>query len=187
MISISAIYSVSIIVFLAIPVLQLIINPSSITEDPKADDTMSVVDKTASQAVALFAIVLVIIQFILDNGDKISTEEMKVISLLSMCAGFLMLTFAFEMIGGLRLLVFHLQLTALRYSGLLLFTSLLFLLNMYPLNGLIYDMYLIFVVLVWSIWIIHEAHFLFINQRKIWKNKDATYSRWIRKWYEESN
>lgn len=178
MLSISKIYIVAILGFALIPVLQFIINPNSISEPPTSSKSMDIVDRTSAQSIALFALVLVIIQFILDGGE-ITQYQALTIGVLSLCAGFLMLTFILELFGGMWVIVFHLHITSLRYSGLLLFSGLYFLLLSYQLDSIIYIVLGGFVLLSWATWVIHELHYLMITQRREWNETNQHRKEWL--------
>jgi len=150
-------------IFLAVPILQYMINPGSLSQHPTADDSMSVVAQTAAQSIAIFAIVLVIIQFILDSGS-IDGYRLLAINVLVLSASFLMVTFTMEMIADIKVLFFHLQLTAVRYSGLLLFLGLYFFLLSTDAPDVISNVFGAFVLITWLAWFIHEINYLFIRQ-----------------------
>jgi len=103
------------------------------------------------------------------------------IGILSLCAGFLMLTFILELFSDVRVVLFHLQITALRYSGLLLFSGLLFLLQSYQLNPTIQYLFAGFVLISWIAWIFHELKYLFRIQRREWNNRDMERGEWFHK------
>jgi len=180
MISIGEVYLVLLGIFIFVPVVQILINPASISEAPSSKDSMSVVDRTASESIALFAIVLVIIQFVLEDTEMGYYQELT-IGILSLCAGFLMLTFILELFSDVRVVLFHLQITALRYSGLLLFSGLLFLLQSYQLNPTIQYLFAGFVLISWIAWIFHELKYLFRIQRREWNNRDMERGEWFHK------
>lgn len=180
MISIGLVYLILLGAFISVPAGQILINPASTTEAPSSEDSMSVVDRTASESVALFAIVLVVIQFILEDNQMGYYQELT-IGVLTVCAGFLMLTFILELFSGIRVVLFHLQITALRYSGLLLFSGLFFLLQSYQLNPQIQLLFGVFVLLSWVTWIVHELNYLFRIQRREWDNRDIDRGEWFRK------
>jgi len=180
MISIGHVYFILLNVFMFVPTGQILINPASTTEAPSSEDSMSVVDRTASESVALFAIVLVVIQFILENNQMGYYQELT-IGFLTVCAGFLMLTFILELFSDIRVVLFHLQITALRYSGLLLFSGLFFLLQSYKLNSQIQLLFGVFVLLSWSTWIIHELNYLLRIQRREWNNRNIDRGEWFLK------
>lgn len=163
--------STGMVVFFLVPFLQIIINPASLSQYPTADDSMSVVAQTAARSVAIFALVLVIIQFILNNGT-IDGYQLLAISVLVLCSCFLMMAFIMELIGDIRVLFFHLQLTALRYSGLLLFLGLYFLLRSTDIPNIISAFFGVFVSIAWLAWIIHELHYLLIKQPEEWERED---------------
>lgn len=179
MISIRTIYLILLGVFVCVPLFQILINPASSTESPSSEDSMSVVDRTASESIALFAIVLVVIQFILEDTEIGDYQELT-IGVLTLCAGFLMLTFILELFGVVKVILFHLQITALRYSGLLLFSGLYVLLLSYQLDPLIQRLFGVFVLISWITWIIHEINYLRIQQRE-WDSRDIDRSMWVRK------
>lgn len=184
MVSIRSLYILLSVVFLFVPVAQVVVNPASITDPPTSENSISVVDRSASQSVALFAIVLVVIQFILEDGRAGYYQELT-IGVLAVCAGFLMVVFIMELFGDIRIVLFHLQITALRYSGLLLFSGLFFLLKSYELNPQIQLLLGLFVGLSWLTWIIHEAHYLFKSQRDDWNDLEADRINYIREEFEE--
>lgn len=168
------------LIFVTIPISQFVINPASIFEDPKLDDAMAVVDRFAAQSLALFAIVLVVIQFIISN-PKMMNPANDVVGILVLSSGFLMITFVLEMFAGVRSLIFHTQITALRYSGLLLFTALYKMMESYTQSRLEIEILAIFVVMSWMIWGFHEAHYLSNRQYCKWKAREANRLDWLKK------
>ncbi|WP_152420726.1 hypothetical protein [Haloferax sulfurifontis] len=180
MTSLGLIYLALLGIFIFVPAGQILINPASTTEAPSAEDSMSVVDRTASESVALFAIVLVVIKFILED-NQIGYYQELTIGVLTVCAGFLMLTFILELFSDIRVVIFHLQITALRYSGLLLFSGLFFLLQSYQLNPQIQLLFGVFVLLSWVTWLVHELYYLFRIQSRDWNNRDINRGDWFRK------
>ncbi|UBF21537.1 hypothetical protein HJTV-2_gp57 [Haloarcula virus HJTV-2] len=180
MISIGGVYLVLLGIFIFVPTVQILINPVSISEAPSSKDSMSVVDRTASESIALFAIVLVIIQFVLEDTELSYYQELTV-GILTLCAGFLMLTFILELFSDVRVVLFHLQITALRYSGLLLFSGLFFLLQSYQLNPTIQYLFAGFVLISWGAWIFHELKYLFRIQLREWNSRGLERGNWFRK------
>jgi len=86
-----------------------------------------------------------------------------------MAAGFLIITFALELFADLKILFFRIQLTSLRYSGLLLFLGLFLLLKSKSISSTLPNTFGIFVGFSWLIWLIHEIHYIFKTQRTEWK------------------
>jgi len=180
MVSIGEIYLILLVIFVSVPALQILINPASISEPPPSEDSMDVVDRKSSESMALFAIVLVIIQFVLE-GDQTGYYQEITIGVLTFCSGVLMLPFILELFGDVRIVLFHLQITALRYSGLLLFSGLFFLLQSYQLNPVIQIVFAFFVLISWGAWIYHELRYLFILQRREWDSNESDRYEWFRK------
>lgn len=178
MVSIGVIYLILLGIFISVPFIQVLINPASISEAPSSDNSMSVIDRTASESIALFAIVLVVIQFILEGNEMGFYQELT-IGVLTLCAGFLMLTFILELFSDVRVVLFHLQITALRYSGLLLFSGLLFLLQSYQLDPLIQRLFGGFVLISWIAWVFHELKYLFSIQLREWNSRDIGRGEWF--------
>lgn len=139
---------------------------------------MDVVDRFASRSVGLFAVVLVIIQFILESGS-IEGYKLLAINALVLSGGFLMFTFILELWADIKILLFHLQLTSLRYSGLLLFLGLYYLLLANDLPQVMNGIFLIFLLVSWLAWILHELHYLLRTQLKNWRSREISRKDWI--------
>lgn len=140
---------------------------------------MGFVDQNSGRAIAIFAIVLVIIQFLLGDSE-IGYYELLTLNTLVICSGFLMLTFSLELFGAIRSDFFNLQATSLRYSGLVLFLGLFFMLLSTPLPTSISYIFGIFVGFVWFLWLIHELIYIFSIQREEWSAVDKTRRVWFR-------
>jgi hypothetical protein len=158
--------------------LILVMNPANLTESPSSDDSMQVVDQSAGRSIAIFAVVLVVIQFALD-GTTLAYYETLALTTLTMAAGFLMMSFVLELLADLNILLFRIQITALRYSGLLLFLGLFLLLKSKSLPSALPNTFGVFVGLSWLVWICHEAHYIFRTQRQEWKARDITREEWV--------
>lgn len=103
-------------------------NPTIIRNQPTADRIEEVVETRSSRAMGLFAIVLVVITFILNQSKDMSSPEELTLALTTtlLAAGFLILVFVSETHGIINKFWHRLQEDALYYSGLLLFTGLYF-------------------------------------------------------------
>jgi len=176
--SITIFYLGFLILFLVVPILQICMNPASIVEVPSTDSSMEVIDRMTAHSVALFSIVLVIIQFILRDGAE-NDYRLLTVAMLVLCAGFLMTTFILELFGGVRIVLFHLQITALRYAGLLLFTGLYYLLGSYQLESALLLIFDLFLSLAWITWLVHEANYLLRIQRQEWRNREISRKTWF--------
>lgn len=165
--------------FLLDHVLILLMNPASLTDSPTSKDSMKVVDQSAGRSIAIFALVLVVIQFALD-GTNLTHYEILSLATLTMAAGFLMITFVLELFADLKILLFRVQLTSLRYSGLLLFFGLFLLLKSKPIPDILPNTFGAFVAVSWLIWIIHESHYIFSTQKDDWRAKETTRSEWFK-------
>lgn len=173
-------FSASLIaLFLLDHLLILLMNPASLTDSPTNEDSMKVVDQSAGRSIAIFALVLVVIQFTID-GTTLTYYETLSLSTLTMAAGFLMITFVLELFADLKILLFRVQLTSLRYSGLLLFFGLFLLLKSKPVPEILPNTFGTFVALSWIIWIIHEGLYIFKTQKEDWKAKNTTRRKWVK-------
>lgn len=167
-----------IILFLLDHIFIALVNPATLTESPSTDDSMDLINQFVGRAIAIFAIVLLIIQFILDNSSITYYEEFTLF-ILTMSGGFLMLTFILELFSDFRIILFRLQLNSLRYSGLLLFLGLFFLLKSNDISEFIEIIFLFFLAISWLIWLIHEIHYIYKTQRKEWNNKNKSRRKWL--------
>ena len=139
---------------------------------------MQVVDQSAGRSIAIFAVVLVVIQFAL-AGTTPTYYQTLALTTLTMAAGFLMITFVLELFADLKILLFRIQITALRFSGLLLFLGLYLLLKSKSIPDTLPNLFGGFVAVAWLIWIIHELHYIFKTQRRDWKARDTTRREWL--------
>lgn len=153
-------------------------NPTRLSNIPTTSDSMDYIDQNSGRAIAIFAIVLVVIQFVLED-PPIGVYEMMSLNVLVICSGFLMLTFALELFGAVRTELFNLQATSIRYSGLLLFLGLFFLLLSTPLPDIAIHIFGGFVALVWLLWFLHELIYIFSIQRDEWAAVGKTRKRWV--------
>lgn len=153
--------------------LKLLVNPASLVNKPRSDDSMDLVDKNSTRSIALFSIVLVVIQFTLRNTtvDNIKYWEDLAINSLLIAAVFLVFTFVLEM-WPIKNYIFNLQLTSLRFSGLLLFQGLYFLLRSESINSLFSDFFAIFIIMSWALWSLHELDYIYNIQMREWNNSD---------------
>lgn len=173
-------FSVALIaLFLLDHLLILLMNPASLTDSPTSEDSMKIVDQSAGRSIAIFALVLVVIQFTID-GTTLAYYETLSLATLTMAAGFLMITFVLELFADLKILLFRVQLTSLRYSGLLLFLGLFLLLKSKPIPDILPNTFGAFVALSWIIWITHEGHYIFKTQKDDWEVKDTTRRKWVK-------
>lgn len=115
---------VTVLILFIIDILAIIVaKPTILTNSPSAENSMEIVDQSAGRALAIFALVLVVVQFSLD-GDSLAYYETLSLTTLVLAAGFLIISFMLELVTDLRTIFFRIQLNALRYSGLLLFSGL---------------------------------------------------------------
>lgn len=140
---------------------------------------MSIVDTMAGQAIALFALILVIFQFVIENGE-LSDNEILSASAMVIAAIFVMLAFALRVVAGLRMVFFNLQVTAVRYAGLVLFLGMYFILLSRPLPSIVVDVFGFFLMLTWVTWLGHEIHYIVITERDEWKGIDKNRREWSR-------
>lgn len=178
MVSVAIFSGIVLSLFILDHLLQIWANPASLTETPTADDSIDVVDQSATNSIGIFAIVLVVIQFTMDEFP-LKYYGLLALSALSLSSGFLILTFMLELFGSLRVFLHRLQITSLRYAGLLLFLGLYLLLISMPIPAEIYQLLGIFVVLAWIMWIVHELDYIFITQRREWRDNDQSKSEWM--------
>lgn len=178
MISLSDFSVALIAIFLLDHILILLMNPASLTESPTSKDSMKVVDQSAGRSIAIFALVLVVIQFTLD-GSHLTHFETLSLATMTMAAGFLMITFVLELFADLKIFLFRVQLTSLRYSGLLLFLGLFLLLKSKEVPDIMPNTFGVFVAISWIIWIIHEGHYIFKTQKDEWAGKNTTRLKWV--------
>lgn len=173
-------FAVGIIVLFAImQILKLCFNPLNLVRPPEIEDAMGVVDRWMAQSVGLFAIVLVIIQFLLTEGP-IGEMEAFAITALVVSAIFLMAGFVLELYAGLRMFIFNLQLSSIRYAGLVLFTGLWFLLLDQSTPDGVTKVFGYGLLIVWVVWGIHELHYILITERRNWRTKDMCRRAWIK-------
>ncbi len=155
-------------------------NPAIATESPSNENSMDIVDKMAGRSIAIFAVILVVIQFALGGGNDLLYYESLALTTLIMAAGFLTITFASELFADLKILWFRIQLTSLRYSGLLLFLGLVLLLKSRSIPNTLSNMFGAFVAISWLAWIYHEYRYIFKIQRRTWNTGDITRKEWLK-------
>ncbi|WP_204365930.1 hypothetical protein [Halorubrum saccharovorum] len=154
-------------------------NPATIVESPSNENSMEIVDHSAGRSIAIFSVVLVVIQSTL-GGDTPTYYETIALTTLTIAAGFLIITFVLELFADLKILLFRIQLTSLRYSGLLLFLGLFLLLKSKSIPSILPNTFGAFVGIAWLIWIIHEAHYILKTQRKDWNIRNISRTDWLR-------
>jgi len=161
-----------------IQLIKLIFNPAQVIQSPTDDDTMDIVDRMAGQAIALFALILVIIQFVIEGGD-LSHYEMLSATVMVIAAIFVMLAFATRVIAGLRMAFFNFQLTAVRYAGLVLFLGMYFILRSRPFPEIITEIFGLFLIITWVTWVLHEIHFIIFTEIDEWSDIDMNRREWV--------
>lgn len=166
--------------------LVVLINPAILTSSPTSEDSIKIIDQSAGRSLAIFALVLVVIQFTLDGGTPLTYYETLTLAVLIMAAGFLMITFVLELVADWKIFLFRVQLNSLRYSGLLLFLGLFLLLKSKDVPNILPNIFGVFVVLSWIIWIIHEIHYIFKTQKKEWDAKNIPRCEWVKTIFDES-
>lgn len=171
-VSVACLSSLVLGVFILNLLLKLLANPASLITSPTSEKAMEVVDKSSTRSIAIFSIVLVVIQFSLPNSPDtpLSHWQSLAISILTLSAGFLTVSFILELWGSVINYFFNLQITALRYAGLLLFSGLYFLLEAKNISGTSPSILGIFVLLAWVLWIIHELDYILKAEREEWRN-----------------
>lgn len=171
--------SFSLGIFIISQTLKLYINPASLINSPSSENAMENVDKSSTRSIAIFSIVLVIIQFTLPNTADLELGFWGVltVSVLTLSASFLMISFVLEIWGSRKNYLFNLQQSALRYAGLLLFVGLYFLLTAEGISGLNTAVFAFFLLGSWTLWILHEIDYIFNIERKEWikNNYDSKY------------
>lgn len=165
--------------FAIIQILKLCFNPRNLVRTPEIENAMGVVDRWMAQSVGLFAIVLVIIQFVLTGGQIGEMEEFAITALV-ISAIFLMAGFVLELYAGWRMFAFNLQLSSIRYAGLVLFTGLWFLLLAQSTPGRITEVFGFGLLIVWIVWGVHELHYILIIERRNWRVQDMRRRTWIK-------
>lgn len=160
--------------------IKLVVNPSQLTQSPTDNDAMDIVDRMAGQAIALFALILVIIQFVIENSE-LSDYEILSATTMVIAAIFVMLAFATRVIAGLRMAFFNFQLTAVRYAGLVLFLGMYFILRSRAFPGGITEIFAFFLIVTWLIWIFHEIHFIIFTETDEWDDVDMNRTEWVGK------
>lgn len=168
-----------ILIFIIDHFLILLVNPASISEAPTSRDSMEMVHQFAGRSIGIFAIVLVVIEFTMERPPLNHFQKLT-LAALTISAGFLMVTFILELFGSMKILFFRLQLTSLRYSGLLLFTGLYLLLESKEIPIILTSTLFYFTCLSWIAWIIHELHYIFQTQRKEWNRKNIGRCPWVK-------
>jgi hypothetical protein len=181
------------LIFIADFILKIIVNPASLLNEPTSDSTIEIVDKTSTRSIAIFSIVLVVIQFSLPStaGVSLSYWESLSVGVLTLSAGFLTISFIMELWGSVLIFAFNLQITSLRYAGLLLFLGMCFLLQSYSIPETTTTIFALFVVLSWILWIMNEIDYL-STQKDEWDNNKRDSKREclkeaIKKGYSELN
>lgn len=160
--------ALSVLVLFIIDILAIaVMNPAVLVDSPSAENSMETIDQNAGRALAIFALVLVVIQLSLDGDTLTYYENLSLITLV-LSAGFLIVAFVLELIADFKIILFRIQITSLRYSGILLFSGLTLILYSKNIPGIVPTLFGIFVSTTWIIWIIHELHYIFITQRKDW-------------------
>lgn len=154
---------------------KFLVNPSIVVEVPSAEDTTELVEKNANRSIAIFSIVLVVIRFSLPNSTQapVSASTEVAVGAFLLSASFLAISFAFELFAAHRIFLVNLQLTALRYAGLLLFSGTYFLLNSEPVTGPLAILVGASAAIGWVLWILHEIHYIFWIQRRKWDSRDT--------------
>lgn len=165
--------------FVTIQVLKLFVNPNNLVQPPNSDDSMDVVDRWMAQSVGLFAIVLVIIQFVLSE-TQIGEMETLAVTALIVSAMFLMAGFILELYAGWRMFAFNLQLSSIRYAGLMLFTGLWFLLLDQSIPSGVTEVFKYGLFTIWVVWGIHELHYILIIGRRNWRSHKITRRTWLK-------
>jgi len=165
------------LVFSAISISKIIVNPASIDEEPTTANAEDKVDEFSTRSIAVFSLVLVVIQFTLQS-DSLNYWDMMAVNALTISASILMLGFILELWSISITFAFNLQVTSLRYAGLLLFSGFYFLLRSKDIPGIIVTIFVIFLVVVWVIWILHEIKYIFKIQRTEWNSRDMTRIEW---------
>lgn len=153
-------------------ILKLYMNPASIINSPDSDGAIEDVDKFSTRSIAIFSIVLVVINFTLSSSpdQELGYWGILTVNVLTLSASFLILSFVLEMWGAVKNYLFNLQITALRYAGLLLFMGLYFLLRTEDMNSSYSFIFSVFVIIAWIMWIIHELDYIFNLEKKEWEN-----------------
>ncbi|MFC6616177.1 hypothetical protein ACFQAS_14820 [Halopenitus salinus] len=130
------------------------------------------VAQRGSRAIGIFAVVLVVVNFIIDPTSEIINVESLALVTTLISAGFLMLAFVLEVIGGLNVFLFKIQEDSLTYAGLLLFTGLYFVLRGVDAPPLLTILVLVFIILSWTVWIVYKIDYLLNIQQMEWDAVD---------------
>jgi hypothetical protein len=170
--------TVLIIVPFAGQFIKIFTNPAQLTDSPTDEGAMDIVDTMAGQAIALFALILVIIEFVIEGGELTHYEALSATAMV-VAAIFVMLAFATRVIAGLRMAFFNFQLTSVRYAGLVLFLGMYLILLSRPFPKSVTDIFALFLVVTWSIWVLHEMHAVLCTERKEWKAVDMNRREWV--------
>lgn len=156
-------------------VANIVVNPYALIQEPTSPNADEMVAQRGSRAIGIFAVVLVVVNFILDpTSDIINPQSIALVTTL-ISAGFLMVAFSLEVIGGLNVFLFKVQEDSLTYAGLLLFTGLYFVLDEVDAPSILTILVLAFLILSWSIWIIYKFDYIVNIQSMEWEAID--YSR----------
>lgn len=170
-------------IFLIDHLLIIATNPATLTESPSTQSSAEIVEQSRGRSIAVFAIVLVVIQFTL-SGDSLTYYDILTLTVLIIATGFLIITFTLELFADLKILFFRIQITSLRYAGLLLFLGLYFLLRSKDVPEVLPNAYGFFLGVSWISWITHELHYIFRTQKREWDNIDMSKKDWVRLLFE---
>ncbi|GAB3328282.1 hypothetical protein [Haloplanus salinarum] len=171
--------TVLIIIPFVAQLIKLYTNPTLLTESPSDEDAMDIVDTMAGQAIALFALILVIIEFVIEGGELTQYEALSATAMV-VASIFVMLAFATRVIAGLRMIFFNFQLTSVRYAGLVLFLGMYLILLSRPFTKQVTDIFALFLGITWLVWIVHEIHAILCTERKEWGAIDMNRREWVR-------
>lgn len=172
-----------VVLFVVDALSKLVVNPLSLFEEPTSSDALSVVDRNTSRSISFFSIGLLVIQLALPDSLESSITGMQLLSiyLLTFSTGLLILSFNLELWAPVSSYCFNLQLTSVRFSGLLLFSGLVAFVDSLGTLPVVTNTLGGFVALGGLLWLIHEIDYILISERREWNQHSAlSRTEWLK-------
>lgn len=158
-------YSVVVVVAFLLPLLlQILVNPSALREEPSNKRKSEIIENRKSWSVGIFAIDIVIANFILTSNQPLEQSEILALASIVLSAVFLMLAYEMEGFAGLTRVFFRAQEYSLEFGGFLLFLSLFFLMK--ALSPLPEFPWIIGggIAIILGTWVIRTGYYVFVAQ-----------------------
>lgn len=154
-------------VFIGQAIFHLMINPYSWFQEPQPR-AQEIVERRGYQAIGIFAVVLLVITFILSPPMNESRLSDLALTTTLVSAGFLMLAFIIDLYAGVNVFLFKLQEDSLSFAGLLLFSGLFFVIISVEVDQILAYVILLFVIIAWLVWLYYKIEYIFKIQRMEW-------------------